>query len=363
MRQLICILVLALTAQLCFSQSKSMDMSAMKFVWQIIEKLESDFYPTEKEWDELFSTPGYKALGDWNNKNIRENFELVFLPSKKEQLAKALNTNNYWWKRDLKHLISVKTQQTGLKKYQEKLDVEKILRKSLERAEVYLIKGITKRYPPPPVQFVIFSPDARSMGGSIIFDLKFTMDATEDDFINTLAHEAHHHYSNFMSQHFRYPDEKSSYEPIISTLNQLKTEGIADLIDKPFPPVIQKNDTAAYLIKINAIKAQSDKMKTLDSMLCKMSDDTTGMYKMGSEAFRLFPGNCHYNGQYMAVLIKKHLGTVFLHKAVTDPFLFFRLYKEACVKEKNVYVISDKAMKFISIMEGIFRIKKKIIDS
>lgn len=343
---------------LAIAQSKSIDISAIDQVWKIFDQLSQDIRPSDETWKTLFETRGYKALGEWNCNNAREKMELVWLPSKKEALAKALQSKNYWYKRDIAHLISVKENLEKLKTYQQKLNVERILTLALKEAEVYLTKGITKKFPPPPIQFVIFSPDARAMGGNIIFDLKFTMDLSEDDFIKIMAHEAHHHYSNFKKKQFNWPDEESSYDPILNTLRQLKTEGIADLINQPYPLVIKNNDTAFFTIQVNAQKAHGQKMKTLDSMLCKMSDDTTGMTLMGRKAFEMFPAGCHPNGHYMAVLIKKHLGIPALIKSTYNPFLFFRQYRTACQKEKTEYILSDKAMQFINRMEKMFSIKK-----
>lgn len=357
MKNIIVILTFIFISQLCPAQSNYIDMSAMEYVWNIINKLEKNIQPSEKDWEDMFACGGYKALGNWNNDNIRKNFELVFTASRKEDLKAALLTTNYWWKRDLTHLIKVKEQQQVLKKYQTEVDVDKILAEAIKRAEVYLVKGIPKNNPPPPIDFVIFSPDARSMGGSIIFDLKFTMDEGKEEFTKTLAHELHHHYSNFMKKIFNYPGENSSFDPIVSTLNQLKTEGIADLIDKPVKPVIKNNDTSGYLRWTNAQQQQTPKMKTLDSMLCKMSDDTTGMYDMGYTAFKMFPGNCHPNGQYMAALIKKHFSANSIIKCVNNPFFFIRLYRKACQNENTEYVLSDKAIEFIIKMESMFAVR------
>lgn len=339
------------------AQSKSIDMSAMDHLWKIIDKLEKDINPSEKEWKALFETSGYKALGDWNNEKTREKFELVFSPSRKEKLDALMQRGYYWVNRDLNHLLKVKEKREAIIQYQTNIDLDAIISAALKKAEVYLPKGLTKKSPFPPISFVLFSPDARVNNGIIIYDILYAMNEGLENLVLTIAHEAHHHYA-LSAKRFKFTDEQSSYDPIVSTLSLLRLEGIADLIDKPYPLVITNNDTANYLIKYNAQKAQSSKMKTLDSMLCKMSDDTTGMFKMGNQAFTMFPGNCHPNGQYMAVLIKKNLGTEVLKASSVNPFLFFRQYREACLKEKTEYVISEKAMQFINRLEKMFAITK-----
>jgi len=340
-----------------YANSKLIDMSAVDYFWNIVAKLEKDIQPSEEEWKAMFKCTGYKALR--NDEDIRYNIELVFLPSKKENLEVSLKKAGYWWKRDLLHLIKVKEQQEELKKFQQDINVEKILEKSLKLAETYLPKGTTQKNPPPPIQFVIFSPDARAMGGNIIFDLKFTKDIGEALLIKTLAHEAHHHYCNFLPKTINPPSEKSPYDPIYSTLRQLQIEGVADLLDKKEYITYQKKDTASSFVKMwdEARLQQSQKMKTLDSMLTQMSVDTTGMYETGMKAFRMFPINCHPNGNYMAELILRHYGKKAIIKTMNNPFAFFRLYHDACAIEEEEYILSDKAMEFLERLEKMHAIK------
>ncbi|HMQ70176.1 MAG TPA: hypothetical protein PKC58_14435 [Ignavibacteria bacterium] len=338
------------------AQTSTADFSALENFWNITGKLQKNETPYEQEWIDMFNCIGYKSLR--NDEGIRSNIELVFTPGRKSELDSALMSAGYWWKRDLLHLISVKEKQEVLKLYSKEIDIDKILMQSLELAETYLPKGITKLHEPPPVMFVIFSPDARAMGGNIIFDLKFTMDIGENLLTQTLAHEAHHYYCNFIPSELNPPSEESSYDPIYSTLRQLQLEGVADLIDKEDYILYQKNDTAGSFVKMwnEAQQQQSVKMKILDSMLCVMAVDTTGMYETGVTAFRMFPVNCHPNGNYMAKLILKHFGAESIIKSMKNPFQFFRLYKDACIVEGNEYVLSDNAMAYLDDLEKIFLI-------
>lgn len=342
-----------------YSNSESIDMSAVDLFWSIIANLENDIQPSEESWNAMFHCTGYKALR--NDEDIRYNIELVFLPSKKEKLNASLRKAGYWWKRDLLHLIKVKEEQNELKKFQQEINVDKILKEALELAETYLPKGITKTNPPPPIQFVIFSPDARAMGGNIIFDLKFTKDIGEELLIKTLSHEAHHHYCNFLQKVINPPSENSSYDPIYSTMRQLQIEGVADLLDKKEYIAYQKKDTTNGFVKMwyDARLQQSQKMRTLDSMLTQMAKDTTGMYQTGMQAFRMFPINCHPNGNYMSELILKHYGKKAIIKTMNNPFAYFRLYHNACVKEEDEYVLSNKAMRFIERLEKMLAINNE----
>lgn len=340
-----------------YANSKLIDMSGVDYFWNIIGKLQKDIHPSEEEWKAMFNCIGYKSLR--NDKDIRYNIELVFLPSQKDKLNTSITKAGYWWKRDLLHLIKVKEQREELKKFQQDINAEKILEKSLKLAKTYLPKGITQNNPLPPIQFVIFSPDARAMGGNIIFDLKFTKDIGEVLLIKTLAHEAHHHYCNLLPKTINPPSEKSSYDPIYSTLRQLQIEGVADLLDKKEYIAYQKKDTTSGFVKMwsDARLLQSQKMKTLDSMLTQMSMDTTGMYETGMKAFRMFPINCHPNGNYVAELILKHYGKRAIIKTMNNPFAFFRLYHDACAIEKDEYILSTSTMMFLERLAKMLAIK------
>jgi len=342
------------------AQQPSIDISAIPIFWSMVEKMEKNITPSDEEWKALFETRGYKAMGEWNCNMIKNNLLMVFLPSNQSNLEKRLQTGNFWLKRDLNHLIQVKQRQKELKEYARRIDVNQQLKRALTKAEAYLPKGITKNYPPPPIQFIVFGPDARAMGGNIIFDLLYTMDAGEEFFIKILGHEVHHHYSNQIPTKVHIPEKiDPSLESILNTLSTLKTEGIADLINRPFPAVLENNDTGRYLIEKKAHEEHQTKMKTLDSILSKLSLDTTGMYKLGKYAFNLFPINCHPNGHYMAVLIAKHFPKSKLIEASNNVFLFFRLYQAACYKESNEYKFSSQTMNFLETLERKFTIHHK----
>lgn len=353
-------LILLFLSATVSGQKQSIDMSAIPMLWPILEKMEKDMPPSEDEWKALFETRGYKAMGEWNCNMIKNNLLLVFMPSNRSALEKRLQNGNYWIKRDLNHLLQVKGRQKELKEYSQKVDVNQQLEKALAKAEAYLPKGITKKIPPPPIQFIVFGPDARAMGGNIIFDLLYTMNAGEEPFIKILGHEVHHHYSNQIPSKVKIPDQiEPSYTSILDVLNTLKTEGIADLINRPFPTILENNDTGRYMIEKKAHAEHQSKMKTLDSILSKLNSDTTGMYQLGKYAFNLFPMNCHPNGHYMAVLVAKHFPKSKLIEASNNLFLFFRFYKSACDKESNEYRFSKETMHFVEGLEKRFTIPSK----
>lgn len=61
-------------------------------------------------------------------------------------------------------------------------------------------KGISKKYPPPSIRFLIFSPDACSNKGNFKYDLQYARNKDDNEFTNVIDHEADHHLSDFASQ-------------------------------------------------------------------------------------------------------------------------------------------------------------------
>ena len=62
----------------------------------ITSKLERNVEPSSYEWNKLFNTPGYKVLtsGEFSKQFFIENFELVFMPSKRLLSEGLLPFNN-----------------------------------------------------------------------------------------------------------------------------------------------------------------------------------------------------------------------------------------------------------------------------
>ncbi|MDX1702461.1 MAG: hypothetical protein R3250_17665, partial [Melioribacteraceae bacterium] len=83
------------------SRNQNFEYSGIDKFWQIVKVLEANLEPSHKEWNDLFSTPGYKILtrNEFSRSFFEENFRLVFKPNLRKELEKALNS-----KKNIHHL-------------------------------------------------------------------------------------------------------------------------------------------------------------------------------------------------------------------------------------------------------------------
>ena len=97
------LLTLFIAAQILYPQNENsnFDFSGITQFWNIVSILKSNQQPGSSDWDNLFNTPGYKILtsGEFSRQFFINEFTLVFMPSKKDELQKALASG-----RDLAHL-------------------------------------------------------------------------------------------------------------------------------------------------------------------------------------------------------------------------------------------------------------------
>jgi len=85
-----------------------LDFSGIEKFINILSILKNDKEPTENEWNELFSAPGYRALieNEFDKSFFKDNFTLAFMPSKAEVLRDRTSKNDIV-SRFLQHYVYV----------------------------------------------------------------------------------------------------------------------------------------------------------------------------------------------------------------------------------------------------------------
>ncbi len=278
------------------------DFSGIDLFFKIADSLLNDIAVDDRTWDALFETEGYRALK--NNDGIRNNIILTFKPSYGQKLDSLIPVANYWWKRDLNHLIDVKKNLTKLKVYREQLDIQKVLKNGSAMAKAYIPQELDTIMTLPPIRFVVFSPDARVMGGKIMFDLHFLMQLDDEAEISKLAgHEFHHYYLGFMEGREKGLDSEHPLYPLYRPIRQLQIEGVADLINKKDYIQTAPPDELWY----QAYYQSNGKIKFMNDRLEELAKNEGSLAVYGQAIFNNFPINCHPNGFYMGELIEKEL--------------------------------------------------------
>jgi hypothetical protein len=325
------------------------DMSAVDLFWSITDVLARDEAPDSAAWRALFATPAYAALQ--NDERIRSNIELVFRPSNAARLDSTYAQANYWRRRDLDHLIHVRETKAELRDYQATLDIDRAIRQGIAEASVFLAEGAADE-PPPPIRFVIFSPDARVMRGNIIFDLAYTRGLGFDLLAKVMGHEFHHF---LVDTRLRLPEPTSAYFPLLRAIRQLQVEGVADLVDKPTSDSLRAGDPDWQQQFRAPFATTTERLAALDTMLVELAGDTARLVEHGNRALNeLFPMGGHPNGYAMARLIEEVLGREAIIGALDNPFEFFRSYDRAARASGRGHAFSSAALAYLAELEQMF---------
>jgi hypothetical protein len=113
-------------------------------------------------------------------------------------------------------------------------------------------------------------------------------------------------------------------------LQALRMEGLADLIDKPFPLTSPNPVRAEYVKRYNEEYAKTrTTLRTLDSLLTSVAADSTKVAVVGNRARMLLWSNGHANGAFMARTVYETFGVDSLFPSVTNPASLFRAYASA----------------------------------
>ncbi|MBV7268062.1 DUF5700 domain-containing putative Zn-dependent protease [Winogradskyella luteola] len=243
-------------------------------------------------------------------------------------------------------MVSVRERKPRLKRYVESLDIDDYIVEGRQKALKYLPKYIDTVYTTPPLQFLVFSPDARVMGGNIIFDMKFIMDMNPEELSNLIGHEFHHYYLGFIEDRIEGPDRESKLYNLYRPIKQLQVEGVADLIDKRATV-----EDSVNIKWVDAYYTSNKKLKFMNDKLEYLSVSNDSIVSYGSQIFKNFPVNCHPNGFYMAELIENEFGKEKIIETLTNPFSFFYIYNDAALNNDDYFSFSNKAIEYLENLE------------
>jgi hypothetical protein len=323
------------------------DFSGVDQFWKVVDILSTDAEPSEAQWRSLLSTPGYRLAQSAVGDVVRENMEIALRPSRRATLDSLTRLGNDR-SADLRHLARAVTMRNELVTYRDSLQTSTVIRNAVDLAARYLPPGATSNGQPPFVAFALFKNDGYSVGSGVVIDL---LHAYESDLVLFFGHEFHHAYLARANAGAPPPVVFDADKPLGFALIGLRNEGIADLIDKPYP-LVEPPSLARYVARYNAEYARTPAtLQTLDSLLAVISDDSTQMLASGKRIRTLLWSNGHPNGAYIAREIYGTFGADSLYPAVTDPVAFLRTYAAAEVKHGRPAPFSPRAMKTLELLE------------
>lgn len=322
------------------------DFTAIDRFWAIADVLSNDRSPSEAQWRTLLETPGYRlarrAIGDV----VRRDLELTFRPSLRVEFDSLSKLSDDRASR-LRHLARAASLRPQLRSFQDSLRRLDIAGAAVAAAIPFLPPGATEVGDPPLVAFALFRYDGYSVRGGVVLDL---LKAYESDFALFLGHEFHHTYLRRVGP----PPVPSApdHTALREALEHLRSEGIADLIDKPYPFLPTSPALEAYVRRYNEEYARTPMVIVeLDSLLAIAAVDSTQIEPVGRRARSLLWNSGHAHGAYMARQILSTFGADSLFAGVVNPAAFLRTFAAAEVHIGRANPWSSRAVELIQAFE------------
>jgi hypothetical protein len=173
----------------------------------------------------------------------------------------------------------------------------------------------------------MFGADGYAMEQGIVIDL---LHAYQTDLTLFLAHEFHHEYLVRANAHVRSRMDRAPLAGLAGMFWSLRNEGIADLIDKPYPFASTVPALAGYVTRYNREYENGPAtLRAIDSLLTLYRRDTTTLATVAPRLRQLVWSNGHPLGAHMARTIERAFGGDSLIAAVDNPAVFVRAYASA----------------------------------
>jgi len=328
-----------------------LDFSAVDQFWRVVDILTRNGDPSDSQWQALLATPGYQLAQMAIGPVIKEDLELAFKPSRHVAFDSLTKLPNDRAGR-LTHLVRAASLRRQLGAYRDSLARSAPIADAVRAAARFLPPGATKMGEPPLVAFAIFRNDGYSLGPGVVVDL---LNAYESDLVLFLGHEFHHTYVERVQQSALgggpRPDDAVD-RPLRMSIAALRNEGIADLVDKPFPLTWANPVRATYVKRYNDEYAKTpETLRQLDSLLEVVADDSTQMTAAGQRARTLLWSNSHANGAYVARTVYEQFGIDSLYPAMSNPAALLRTYTAAVQAKGSPPPFTPKAWRVIESFE------------
>ena len=309
----------------------------------------------DAEWDALFDSPGYGAYFCAFNKEesiplLKSAFKIVFDDNNAALLDSLLKEPVNMGPQARFNLVvknwdSLKKNREQLELFVANTDFTTVLKKAKQLAQGYLpaeiAEGDVELY---DVNFNLMEPNAYVTDCGLVVDIYSAFDMGEEELAKTIGHEFHHNYRN---QYFSIGDDV-----VMRNINDLQQEGIADLIDKPAPPVEEMSGYPQAIVDAyNEMFANTPQiLRKLDSLTTEMLSGAIDKDTYDGMTNRYFIDGGHANGYYMSLKIKEAGLTDRLIETYDQPTAYIKLYNEAVENAASEYQFSAT---FISYIEQL----------
>lgn len=327
-----------------------MDFSAVDAFWHVADVLASDKDPASAEWDRLVRTPGYRLALRYAP-DLRHDMEVALRPSNRRVRDSLAAASHSVLPSRVEYLAAAYADRRALAAYRDSISKAAPVEQATAIAQRFLPPHATDGRPAPAVVFALFTDDAYPVGAdTILVDLEHVKSSA--DLTLLLAHEFHHSYLLDVNA-LTFPPGDDPSLPLVRALSAARNEGIADLIDKPFPLHRPGKAGELYSAMYNEAYVRTPSViRSIDSALATAAADSTKLEAVGRRVAQLLPSGGHFNGSYMAREIYDTFGVDSLFPGVRNTFAFWRTYAEAELRRGHPAPFSPTAVALLDALES-----------
>jgi hypothetical protein len=326
------------------------DFSGVDRFWTVADVIAHDGRPTPDQWRALLSTPAYRLVLRNLGPELQDGIDLALRPSRRAEFARA-TADESETSLALRHIALAYTRRAELIAYRDSVAGGTPIAEALAWAARYLPPGAARNGPPPLVTFAIFKDDGYSFPEGVVVDLLYArvLALGGTPLTANLAHEFHHSYVNRMAKPLAPGAADAADAGLRDALYNLRNEGIADQIDKPYPFHSPNPGLAAYAARYNVEYARTPAvLRQLDSLLVVAGTDPSSI---GMAAMDLFWSNGHPNGAYIAREILETFGVDSIFPGTRSPAAFLRTFASAERKHGRPNPLSASAWRELDLLD------------
>ncbi|SNR34900.1 DUF5700 domain-containing putative Zn-dependent protease [Lutibacter flavus] len=349
---LLCIFLLSLEA----SFGQKISDKGLQIYWEKMQNIESGKELSNTDLMEIWNSPGYNYYNNQTaSQDIYNNYyNLVYLTGLQDSLQNRLrnNDNSSISSYIIRYLNEAKQKRLKLEEFIQNLKTSNNINDGNTQAFKYLPKTFKPDNENTLIALTLIVPDSQTIPEEdlILIDL-LSAYRLGNEFDKYLGHELHHLYVlNYFSK-LRKNDELDRYPDLIYSIDKLRLEGIADLIDKD--DILEKPNKSDYELDFcKYYKESKSRFQKMDYLIQEIVDNESMFTANGKKISRELPLGCHPNGLYMAHLIEREYGKDGILKCLENPFVFIQLFNEASKQNpEKYYTFSDVAMNYLKKLE------------
>jgi hypothetical protein len=335
-------------------QKPLIDLSSVDKFFEIADQISLNKEISKDEWNDLFSTLGYRIVGfNRARRDVhQEMLTVAFSDNQQIKRDSILNLSTEDLQDDwtflarltLINFLDMKENQKELRLFRETNDFDAIKKTSVDRLKSFLIQSVDSLIFFPSIALICNEWGAWFNPSGIAYDLNSYFNGTEEERENMLAHEMFHTYrAKFVNWNIE------SY--LFQVLNKIQDEGIADLIDKTDIESFMELGTPQEFIDffVSTYDNTPQILNDLDVIVRSFINKEISEEQF-NEKVKNFEFSGHANGYYIAKLIRNAGLMDEMLRTFYSPVEFLKLYNKASKKE-NIYVLSDEFIKFVENLE------------